>query len=491
MLKYKLVLSPLLPCWRRSVGKLKKLWKWFDDRTGITNAIVPIARHLVPPGSKWNYVFGSATLFAFILQVVTGVALSLMYQPTSETAYQSLQYISNEALLGNILRGIHYFGASAMIILIGLHMIRVYLLAAYKYPREMGWLTGLVLFVLTLAMGFTGQLLRWDSNGIWSAIVAAEQVGRIPFIGTEAARFLLAGETIGGATLSRFFAFHVFLVPALLFGIIGFHIFLVIRNGISEPPKPGRKVDPKTYRSWYHNMLQKEGVPFWPNAAWRDMLFGLVVVTVVILLSVLIGAPKIGAPPDPANIHSNPRPDWYFLWIFALFALMPPSIESYVIAFGPPVAAIILIMLPILFNKGERSPVRRPWSVIIVLFIVTMIATLWNEGIKSPWSPDFEAKPLPAHIVGNIDEIAKQGADLFYKKACLYCHTISGYGGKRGPDLSTVADRLTTDEMKIRIVNGGKYMPPYGPNLSSDELHKIICFLKTRKTEIKQEKSGN
>ncbi len=468
------------------MDKLKKLWNWVDDRTGITETIGPIAKHLVPPGSKWNYVFGSATLFAFILQVVTGVALSLMYQPTSETAYESLKYISNQALLGNILRGIHYFGASAMIILIGIHMIRVYLAAAYKYPREMSWISGLFLFVLTLGMGFTGQLLRWDSNGVWSAIVAAEQAGRIPFIGTEIARFLLAGETIGGATLSRFFAIHVFLIPALIFGILGLHIFLVIRNGISEPPKSGRKVDPKTYKSWYKNMLEKEGVPFWPNAAWRDMLFGLIVVSIIILLAVIYGAPKIGTPPDPSNIHSNPRPDWYFLWIFALFALMPPSIESFVIAFGPIIAAIILFLLPLLFNKGERSPLRRPWSIIIVLFIVTMIATLWNEGIKSPWSPDFDAKPLPAHVVGNISEIAKEGADLFYKKGCLYCHTISGDGGKRGPNLTTVSDRLTPDELKIRIVNGGTYMPPYGPSLSSDELNKILSFLETRRSEIRQ-----
>ena len=342
------------------MDKLKKIWEWIDDRTGISEVITPLAKHLVPPDSKWSYVFGSATLFAFILQVITGVALSLLYQPTSETAYESLKYISNEVLLGNILRGIHYFGASAMILLVGIHMIRVYLAAAYKYPREMSWISGLILLALTMGMGFTGQLLRWDSNGVWSAIVLAEQAGRLPFIGTTVAHFLLAGETIGGETLSRFFAFHVFLIPALMFGLLGLHLFLVIRNGISEPPKSGRKVDPKTYKSWYKDMLDKKGVPFWPNAAWRDMLFGIVVVVVILILAVVYGAPKIGSPPDPANIHSNPRPDWYFLWIFALFALMPPAIESYVIAFGPIIAGLILFLLPIIFSKGERSPLRRP-----------------------------------------------------------------------------------------------------------------------------------
>ena len=463
------------------MDKLKNIWRWIEDRTGIAAFIKPLAEHLVPPDSRWTYVFGSATLFIFILQVITGVGLSLLYQPTSETAYASLQYITNQVPLGDILRGIHYYGASAMIILIGIHMIRVYLAAAYKYPREMSWISGVILLGLTLGMGFTGQLLRWDSNGVWSAIVGAEQAGRIPFIGKWLAHFILAGGTLGGATLSRFFAIHVFLIPALLFGLIGLHVFLVFRNGISEPPKAGRPVDPKTYRNWYEDMLKKKGVPFFPNAAWRDIAFGLLIVFIVILLAVIVGPPKIGAPPNPANINSNPRPDWYFLWIFALFALMPRGIESFAIAFGPVIIGLILFLLPIVFNKGERSPARRPWSVFIVVVMVTMIATFWHEGIKSPWSPDFNAKPLSTKIVGNVGIDAVAGASLFYKKGCLYCHSISGDGGHRGPDLTKVADRLNDQEMTIRIVNGAGNMPAFGASLTKKELQQILAFLNTRK----------
>ncbi len=461
--------------------KLKTIWRWIDDRTGLMAFVKPLAKHLVPPDSRWTYVFGSATLFIFILQVITGVGLSLLYQPTSETAYASLKYITYQVPLGNILRGIHYFGASAMIILIGIHMIRVYLAAAYKYPREMSWISGIILLALTLGMGFTGQLLRWDSNGVWSSVVGAEQAGRIPFIGKWLAHFLLAGGTLGGATLSRFFAIHVFLIPALLFGIIGLHIFLVFRNGISEPPKSGRPVNPKTYREWYQSMLKKEGVPFFPNAAWRDMAFGLIVVLIVILLAVFVGPPKIGTPPDPSNIISNPRPDWYFLWIFALFALMPRGIESYAIAFGPLIIGLVLFLLPLVFNKGERSPVRRPWSIFIVVVMVTMIATFWHEGILSPWSPDFNAKPLSAQVVGNVGIDAVAGASLFYKKGCLYCHSVSGDGGHRGPDLTKVADRLNDQQMTIRIVNGAGNMPAFGASMTKKELQEILAFLNTRK----------
>ncbi|WP_431210307.1 cytochrome b [Puia sp. P3] len=241
---------------------IKKIAEWLEDRTGIGDAIRRLAKHPVPPGSKWAYVFGSATLFCLVLQVITGVALSLMYQPSSSDAYRSLQFITDEARFGRLLRGIHYFGASGMIVMVGAHMIRVYIMAAYKYPREMTWVTGVFLFILTVAMGFTGQLLRWDSNGVWSSVVAAEQLGRIPLIGRPAARLLLGGDTLGSHSLSRFFAYHVFIVPAFIFLLVGFHLFLVLRNGISEPPKAERPVDKRTYRQWYKDMLAKEGFLF-------------------------------------------------------------------------------------------------------------------------------------------------------------------------------------------------------------------------------------
>ncbi len=469
--------------------KKKQIWLWINDRTKISDFIKPLARHLVPPDSKWTYVFGSATLVVLIIQVITGVALALMYQPTSASAYKSLQYITNTAPLGDILRGIHYYGASAMIILMSVHMIRVYITAAYKYPREMNWISGVILLPLVLGMGFTGQLLRWDSNGVWSAIVGAEQAGRIPLIGTWAARFFIGGKTLGGATLSRFFVFHVFLIPALLFGLVGLHIFLAIKNGISEPPKSGRPVEPKSYRKWYEKMLEEKGVPFFPDAAWRDMVFGLCVVVAIILLAVFVGPPHIGAPPDPANINSNPRPDWYFLWIFALFALMPREIESYAIAFGPIIIGAILILLPIIFNKGERSPFKRPWAFIIVIFILTMVGTMCYEGVLSPWAPDFNAKPLVEKVVGNVSPDARFGAQLMYKKACLYCHAISGDGGHRGPDLTKAGNRLNENESIIRLKNkiekGGRDMPAFSGNLSPKELNALVAFLQTRRDSIR------
>lgn len=461
--------------------RLKRIWEWVDDRSGFTEIFLPLIRHPVPPGSKWSYVFGSATLFCLVLQVITGVALSLLYQPSSSGAYQSLQFITNKAAFGNVLRGMHYFGASAMIIMVGIHMIRVYITAAYKYPREMAWISGVLLLFLTIAMGFTGQLLRWDSNGVWSSVVAAEQLGRVPLIGKWLARLLLGGDTIGGHSLSRFYSYHVFIIPAIIFLFVGYHLMLVIRNGISEPPKAGRPVDPKTYRAWYQELLKTKGVPFWPYAAWRDLLFGALTIIAIIGLAVAFGPPKLTQPPDPAMVYTQPKPDWYMLSIFSLFALMPPKIESYMIVIGPLLTILILLALPFVSNRGERHPVRRPWAVFGSVCVVVFVFSLFLLGEHADWSPKFKAKPLSAASIHSTDTAVVHGGVLFYSKACLYCHRINGDGGLKGPDLSRVGLRLAPEEMTIRIINGGDNMPAYGGILSKDQLNALLAFLKSRK----------
>ncbi|HEY5461901.1 MAG TPA: cytochrome b N-terminal domain-containing protein [Hanamia sp.] len=458
---------------------LNKIWNWVDDRTGITENVVPIMKHPVPPKATWAYVFGSAVLFCFILQVITGIALSLLYQPSSKDAYQSLIFITNTAKFGNVLRGIHYYGASAMIILVGIHMIRVYLTASYKFPREMNWISGVILLLCTIFMGFTGQLLRWDSNGVWSSVVAAEQLGRTPFIGKYLARFLLGGDTIGAQSLSRFYSYHVFMVPAMIFIFVGIHLYLVIRNGISEPPKAGRLIDPKTYRVWYKNMLKEKGVPFWPNAAWRDTLFSAIIIICIIGAAVIFGPPALSGKPDPAVLTTSPTPDWYMVPFFALFALMPHKIESVSMLLGPVLTVVILFSIPFISNRGERSPIKRPWAIYGVICVTVFVISLLVVGLKAPWSPHFNTKQLPLSAIKstNPDSTIVQGVHLFYAKGCEYCHKINRYGGLDGPDLTTIGRRLSIQELKVRIVNGGKNMPAYGGILTKEEMNNIVAFL--------------
>lgn len=460
---------------------LRRAWQWFDDRSGFSALVKPIADHPVPRGARWSYVFGSATLFAFLVQVVTGIALATAYVTSTGDAYDSLQFITHQAPLGYLLRGMHFYGASAMMLMVGLHMIQVFLIGAYKFPRELNWLTGVVLLLVTTALSFTGQLLRWDDNAIWSIFVAASQASRVPVIGGEVARFIIAGNTIGGATLSRFFAFHVFFIPAAIFLVVGIHLTMVLYHGISEPPKAGRPVDPKTYRAWYHGYLKREGVPFWPDAAWRDVLFGVGMVIVIMLLAWLLGPPELGRPPDPSAIETYPRPDWYFLWFFAALALLPAGIEDYVILIAPLLIGAALILLPLAFGRGERSPRRRPWSVAIVLLIGITIGTLWLIGERAPWSPNFGAQALSPQIVGSADAQVQRGAVLFNSKGCLYCHAVAGQGGQRGPSLTGVGDRLPPEQLAITVLNGRPNMPAYAGALTPAEVNDLIAFLQSRK----------
>src|SRR5258706_8350355 len=369
------------------------VWRFTDDRTGASQTIAPLMNHIVPRNARWWYVFGSAALCCFMMQVVTGIGLALAYVPSGGEAFESLRYITQQAPLGSVLRGMHFFGASAMILIAVMHMAQVYLHAAYKYPREMNWMSGVVLLLFTLGMGFTGQLLRWDASGVWSAVVGAEQAARAPVVGPFIAHAILAGDNIGGATLTRFYVLHVFIFPAFIFAGVGLHVWLGLRHGISEMPKEGQSVEPATYKRDYEARLKKTGVPFWPTAMWRDAVFSLVVVIGIVACAVIFGPPVLDKPPDPTTLNVNPSPDWYFLFYFAVLSMLPANMETWVILGGPLVVVLGLLALPLLSNKGERASSRRPWAPATVLVAVTAVVTLTIYGAKSPWSPQFTARP--------------------------------------------------------------------------------------------------
>jgi ubiquinol-cytochrome c reductase cytochrome b subunit len=468
----------------RSVrGVWLRIGGWFEERSHIYEGLLPIIQHPVPKTGKegWWYVFGSATLTAFLIQVITGVALAMTYSAAPSVAYETLQFISSGAPFGHLLRGMHYFGASAMVVLITIHVLRIFLMGSYKFPREFNWLTGAFLLVLTAAIAFTGQLLRWDQDGYWSVVVMAEQAGKTPIVGEAIAQLVVAGSTVGGATLTRFFGIHVFLLPALIGGFILVHLWLVVFDGISEPPEPGRVVNPRTYRDEYHQLLEREGVPFFPDAAWRDAAFAVLVVAVIMALAAIIGAPQLGQPADPTLVNANPRPDWYFLWYFAVLSLIPPDMENYVILSVPVLLGILVIAVPFVSNSGERHPARRPLAVFLVGGMLLSLAVLTIEGDQAHWSPDIQAAqnaPIPADIVAKANAAnAGAGAQLFQDKGCHTCHSLEGTGGKKGPDLTTVGGRLSRDELITRVLNGGPNMPAFGGNMTDQQLQQLVSFL--------------
>jgi ubiquinol-cytochrome c reductase cytochrome b subunit len=466
------------------MGMLKRTWEAFEDRTGLGAITKQIMTHPVPPtpgASGWMYVFGAATLTSFIVAVVSGIPLASQYVSSTDGAYASLQWITHGAILGNQIRGIHFYSSDMMLIFIGIHVLRVVLTGAFKYPREVNWLSGVVLLILTLGIVFTGQILRWDQNGVWTILIIAAQAARFPVIGNWLAYFLVGGNSINGTTLSRFFAIHVFILPGLLFAIIGFHLFLVIKVGISENPRLGHAVDPKTYKQWYEDMLKRVGVPYWPDGIWREVVFATGLVVAVLALTLTIGAPELVGPPDPSNVVAEPRPDWYFLWYFAALALLPSNAEDTAMILLPTLFFIGMFALPFFANKGERNPLRRPWAVFISVMCVLMIGMMTISGNLAGWSPRFNATMLPANLIGapSNSQIAK-GAALFHTQTCEYCHMIEGHGGIRGPDLSDVGSRLTPQDITIRIMNGGENMPAFAPNLTPAQLNDLVAFLSSR-----------
>jgi ubiquinol-cytochrome c reductase cytochrome b subunit len=461
--------------------QLKKLLQWLDDRTGLVKLIESIAAHPAAPGVKWKYVFGSAVLTAFIMQVVTGIGLLTTYVPSTGGAYESLQYITHKAPLGAFLRGMHYWGASMMVTLLIIHFLRVFLMGSFKFPRELNWISGVLLMATTLVTAYCGQIVRWDQNAVFGMVVAAKMAGHVPLIGTWLAHFILGGDVVGSYTLSRIFDMHVVILPVLLVSLVGLHVYLVLRNGVSEPPVPGRGVDPTTYRSDYRDMLQKEGVPFWPTVVLRDFVFAIGVVLVVLLLAWVVGPPELDNPPDPSLINAHPRPDWYFWWLFALLALLPHALENYFIVLLPLVIGLVLLSVPLVTNRGERHPARRPLAVVAVVCIFSGLAALTVAGWNENWSPRVNASPLSADIIGASSGPVYEGAMVFNKMGCLFCHTIEGHGGKRGPELTWIADRLTRDQLTLRIMNGAYNMPVFGRILSTAETENLLDFLSTRK----------
>ncbi len=216
-----------------------KISRWLDERTAWRQVWEAIFLRKIPK-VNWLYTLGSATLFVAMNQAITGILLTIYYVPTPDHAYDSVQYITTQVPLGWLIRGLHHWGASAMVVLVVLHMLRVIIMGAYKFPREVTWFTGVILLLVVIGFGFTGYLLPWDQKAFWATTVGTRIAATPPFIGTYLLRIIRGGPEISAVTLVRFFGTHVWVLPGLLMILIGIHLYLVIRNGISAVPKRGR-----------------------------------------------------------------------------------------------------------------------------------------------------------------------------------------------------------------------------------------------------------
>lgn len=348
---------------------MSRISRWIDERTGLSGPVRKFFNYPVPKYVHKNllYTLGGLTAITFLIQVVTGILLVFYYDPSTEGAYNSVDFITYQVPLGWLVRGVHHYGSSAMVILAALHMLRTYFFSAYKKPREINWMTGVLLLFLVLVFSFTGYLLPWDQKGYWATKVGSEIAGSVPLIGPTLMQLMRGGAELGQATLSRFYATHAMLLPALMLLLIVAHIFQLRFHGMAPAITERAKRNAKKF------------VPFFPHWVVTDAVFGLGILALLVYLSWSQGAP-LDFPADPTSSNFVPRPEWYFLFYFQALKYFPGALEPVATVAIPLFIFGTMIALPF-FDRGEE---RRPWkkpvttgvaiAYTVIIIVLTVIA---------------------------------------------------------------------------------------------------------------------
>jgi ubiquinol-cytochrome c reductase cytochrome b subunit len=476
---------------------MASLRRWLDERVDLAELRQVLLDRPVPGGLTWWHTLGSATLAVFLLQAVTGIVLATYYSPSPDHAYDSIRFIDRQVTSGALLRGMHHWGASAMVVLVLAHLVRVFTWGAYKYPREINWTLGVGLLFLVLGFGFTGYLLPWDQKAYWATEVGTNIAGVTPVIGNAVARLLRGGSQLGAATLTRFFALHVLLFPALLLGLIFLHVALVIRQGIAARPwaleamknpltgelEPApTRTSLREYRRFYDAAYAAEkrgGVRFWPDIIVKDIAVALVVIGIIVMLALRFGA-GLEAPADPTDRAYIPRPEWYFLPFFQLLKLVPGTWESAIATGVPLLLVVVLLTLPFVDRGSTRSLQRRPVARLALVGLLAASSMLFGAAVQDA--------PKKAPEVGRVlSSQERAGRALFLRQQCNTCHAVAGLGGGRveedAPDLTEIGLRHSPAWLHSFVEDPSRFhitskMPAYGPpTLTHQEIEEIAQYL--------------
>lgn len=343
---------------------------WLDSRIGLFSNGRAFLQWPVPKYVERNllYSLGGLTLISLVYQFFTGLCLTFYYDPGAEAAYNSVDYITYQAPLGWLVRSIHHYNASVIVILVFIHMLRTFFFSAYKAPREVTWLSGVALFLVTLGFGFTGYLLPWDQRGYWATTVGTEIAGQVPLIGSSIEQLMRGGATLGQLTLTRFYVTHVALLPASLFLMVALHLQQHRKHGVA--PTISKRGE----------LRGKYAVPYFPNWVILDLLLGVGLLALLIFMSWYERAP-LTFPANPADTDYNPKPEWYFLFLFKLLHYAPGSIEPILIVLVPLVVIGSMVLLPFMDRGEERRPWRKPLTTSIALFYVAVIVIFTYLGL--------------------------------------------------------------------------------------------------------------
>ncbi len=466
--------------------------KWIDERVDIVGIRKALLDRKMPGGLTWWHTLGSATLAVFMVQAVTGIILAMYYAPSPDHAYDSIKYLESHVASGALLRGIHHWGASAMVVLVVGHSIRVFTMGAYKYPRELNWLLGVLLLAIVLGFGFTGYLLPWDQKAYWATQVGTNIAGTTPVVGALLVKLLRGGSQLGVATLTRFYALHVLLLPAMLIGIAILHLIMVIRQGIAprtgvlEAEAPRDTESPEYHRYYKERYAASKGagVRFWPDIVVKDAVIAAVLTVLIFLLAKFVGA-GLELPADPSDSSYVPRPEWYFLPFFQLLKLVPGSMESIVAVGVPGALGLALVLLPFYDRRSARSLGKRPLARFSLFGLLGGLALLLGASMREP-------KPTAiAPEVGRVlNSPERAGRALFERQQCGGCHVVAGKGGaerkgdaKDAPDLTEVGLKHSPAYLHSFIEDPSRFhtgskMPAFGPpTLSHQEIEELSRYM--------------
>jgi ubiquinol-cytochrome c reductase cytochrome b subunit len=469
------------------------LWGWLNQRTGVDDVLRSALYEPIPGGARFAYVFGSGLLFIFISQVITGVFLALYYVPSADHAHTTVAYITKAVTAGSFLRSLHAYGASAMVIVLFLHLSQTYIYGSYKGRRELLWLSGCLLFALVLGMAFTGYLLPWDQRAYFATAVGTNAVTEVPVIGESLKRLMRGGTEMGTLTISRFFVAHVFFIPAFIFALVGSHIFLFRKAGAAgpvdeDPLHPKQKVE-----------------LFYPRQVLMDLSLTALLIIGLGLLCFFVPM-QIGPPANPVDAQYIPRPEWYYLPIFQWLKYWHGSAAIVGVLLIPTLLALAIVALPFLDRSVERRPWKRPVAMTAYVFVVLALVGLGlrseyldrhdpgvvqqlakqraeeNDYAHKPFEPELSSASLAAANATLADPLAAKGKTIFEAQSCNACHGDGGVGTAAAPKLIGIKAKFTPDQLvnlfkhpTAKMTAGG--MPPV--DLPPDDLKALIAYLES------------
>jgi ubiquinol-cytochrome c reductase cytochrome b subunit len=448
---------------------MKRRWQglndWLEHRTGIRSGVRQFLYEEIPASSGYHQVFGSVAIFLFLVQSFTGALLAFNYAPTPGEAYNSLRYILTELTGGRLIRGLHHWGASMMIVVVVLHMVQVFLYGAYKKPREATWMIGVVLLLVTLAYGLTGYLLPWDNRAYWATVVATRIAAQAPVLGPYLSRLLGGGGTVGVVTFARFYGLHVLLLPPATAFLVAVHVYLVRKHGVT--PAPGDEKLPKKQ--------------FYPVQVFKDTLAIFLAFAVLLTLAVAVRVP-LEQLADPTDTSYTPRPEWYFLFLFQMLKLFEGPLEVVGSVVLPGLAVLVLILVPFL-DRGKIVKVTQRTAA----FAFVLLAAIGWGGLtaaaimstpKETGTVEVDYSAPTDWMQLSPEEMA--GVAYFRKENCVSCHVIGEHGTAVGPDLSKAAIHRDAAWMiqhfkRPSVMRPGTSMPAI--QLTDAQLNSLAAFL--------------